>query len=120
MAKNTFCHIEFYVTDLPRARRFYEGLFEWDFRDFGGEHFDMLVFGKGDQHLGGLLRTDSAEPASRPQVWIEADILENYTTKAEGFGGSVLSPRSEVPGVGFSAVLADPDGNPVGLVEFAK
>jgi uncharacterized protein len=117
MAKNTFCHIEFYVRDLAKAQQFYEGLFEWTFRSFGDE---MVVFGIGDQHLGGLVKSDDICDCTKPSIWIEADLLETYMERAVKLGGKVLSGRSEVPSVGWSCALADPDGNPVGLVQFAK
>ena len=117
MAKNTFCHVEFQSTDLKRSQAFYEGLFEWTFRDFGG---DMIVFGLGDQHLGGLQKAEKVTPGNSPSVWIEVDSIENYLAKAPTVGGAVLGPKQPVPSVGFSAMIADPDGNPVGLVQFAS
>lgn len=117
MAKNTFCHVEFQCTDLNRSREFYEGLFEWTFRDFGG---DMIVFGQGDQHLGGLQKAEAVTPGNSPSVWVEVDSIENYLGKAQSLGGKVLGEKNPVPSVGFSAMISDPDGNPVGLVEFAS
>jgi hypothetical protein len=117
MAKNTFCHIEFHCTDMKRAQAFYEGMFEWTFRSFGD---DMVVFGKGDQHLGGLQKADSVTPGASPSVWIEADDLEAYMAKAKSLGGKVVSEKSQVPNVGWSAMVADPDGNHVGLVQFSS
>jgi len=117
MAKNTFCHIEFHSTDLKRSQTFYEGMFDWTFRSFGD---DMVVFGIGDQHLGGLQKHDSFTPGDSPSVWIEADNLESYMAKAEKLGGKIARPKSEVPNVGWSAVVTDPDGNHVGLVQFDR
>lgn len=117
MAKNTFCHIEWFVTDLAKARKFYEGLFEWKFQEFGSE---MIVFGTGDQHLGGLSKKDAVQPGDSPSVWLEVDDLLAYCAKAPGLGGSVIREKTDLPGVGYTAQLADPDGNHVGLVEFAK
>jgi predicted enzyme related to lactoylglutathione lyase len=115
MAKNTFCHIEFQCTDMKRAQAFYEGLFEWTFRSFGDE---MTVFGVGDQHLGGLQKTDHVTPGASPSVWLEVDSIENYLAKAQKLGGKVGKEKSPVPGVGHSAMVTDPDGNHVGIVQF--
>lgn len=115
MAKNTFCHVEFDVTDLERAKGFYGGLFEWSFREFGDE---MVVFGDGTTHLGGLMKKDEVKHGLSPSVWIEVDRIETYLDKASAVGGSVVSGKSEVPHVGWSAVVSDPDGNHVGLVQF--
>ncbi|MEA2554488.1 MAG: uncharacterized protein QOJ65_2664 [Fimbriimonadaceae bacterium] len=117
MAKNTFCHIEFQSTDLERSQKFYQGLFDWSFKDFGG---GMVVFGQGDQHLGGLQKAESVAPGSSPSVWIEVDALEPYLEKAPKLGGQVASEKSPIPNVGWSAMVNDPDGNPVGLVQFSS
>ena len=117
MAKNTFCHVEFQCSDLDQSRKFYEGLFEWTFRDFGG---DMIVFGVGDQHLGGLQKSDNIIPGNSPSVWIEVDSIEDYLAKAKALGGEILSDKSPVPSVGFSAIITDPDANAVGLVQFDR
>ncbi|MBI1757347.1 MAG: VOC family protein [Fimbriimonas ginsengisoli] len=117
MPHNTFCHIEFDSTDLARSQRFFEGLFGWTFRAFGEK---MVVFGLGDQHLGGLQKADNVAPGRSPSVWIEVASLDPMVTKAVGSGGSLERGREEVPGVGWSAVVKDPDGNFVGLVEFSR
>lgn len=115
MPKNTVCHIEFDSTDLKRSRAFYQGLFEWTFKEFGPE---MVVFGVGDSHIGGLQKSNNVSASQSPSVWIEVDELEGYLAKAPALGGSVLRDKHEIPSVGWSAVLADPDGNHVGLVQF--
>ena len=93
MAKNTFCHIEFSCTDLKKSQAFYEGLFEWTFRSFGDE---MVVFGTGEQHLGGLQKVSSVTPGNSPSVWVEVDDLDAYTAKAAKLGGKVLFRRAEL------------------------
>lgn len=115
MAKNTFCHIEFHCTDIKRSQAFYEGLFEWTFRSFGD---DMVVFGVGDQHLGGLQKADKVEAGTSPSVWVEVDSIEGYMEMAKKLGGKVVSEKHPVPSVGWSAMLSDPDGNNVGIVQF--
>lgn len=117
MAKNTFCHVEFQSTDLERSQRFYEGMFEWTFRSFGDE---MVVFGQGDRHLGGLVKAEKVEAGASPSVWIEVDNIEQYLARAPTMGGRATGEKSPVPNVGWSAVLQDPDGNSVGLVEFSS
>ena len=115
MAKNTVCHIEWEVTDLDRAQAFYQALFDWKFQSFGG---NMVVFGTGDTHIGGLSKSESPRKGYSPGVWIEVDDADAYCAKAKAIGGSVLSEKDEVPNVGWSALLGDPDGNPVGIVQF--
>lgn len=115
---NSICHIELEVTDLNRSRAFYEGLFGWKFADFAIP--DMMIFGQGDTHLGGLMRVDEVHAGRSPSIWFRVEDLDGMVARAQELGGSVVSPRSPVPNVGWSACVGDPDGNPVGLVEYSE
>src|SRR5437870_194310 len=113
---HTVCHIEFHATDLARSQAFYEGLFGWTFRAFGPS---MVVFGQGDAHIGGLIKVDEVAAGSSPSVWFDVESIDDTMSRGQALGGGVRLEKSEVPSVGWSAVLVDPDGNGVGLVQFA-
>lgn len=115
-AMNNVCHIEFAVTDMDRAQSFYAAIFGWTFREFMGGQ--MRVFGTGDDHVGGLMLESDVKPGRTPSIWFQVADLNAMVAAALANGGTVLAERSEVPGVGWSAQVADPDGNPVGLVEY--
>lgn len=117
MALHTVCHIEWDVTDLERAQRFYGSLFNWKFDSFGDT---MVVFASGDQHIGGFAKVGTVQAGKSPSVWIEVEDVDAYLPKAVAGGGSVVSPKQPVPHVGFSAVVGDPDGNAIGLVQFTR
>ena len=114
---NTVCHVEFDATDLERSQRFYEGLFGWKFRAFSDE---MVVFGTDEGHIGGLERKETVTPGSSPSVWFQVADIEAYTAKTPSLGGTVIREKTELPHVGWSGQIADPDGNPVGLVQFVE
>ncbi|MBS1709588.1 MAG: VOC family protein [Armatimonadetes bacterium] len=114
---NTVCHIEIEVTNVPRSQAFYEGLFAWTFRSFTDS---MVVFGVGENHIGGLQRVDQVMPGETPSVWIKVADLETLMENAVALGGSVVRGREPVPHVGWSAQLADPDGNRIGIVQYAE
>lgn len=113
---NRVCHVEYEVTDLERAEHFFKTLFGWTFRTFG----DMVVFGDGDDHVGGLTKSDSPRPGATPSIWFDVEDLDGVLAKAADLNAKVLAEKHPLPGIGHSAQIADPDGNPVGLVEFAK
>lgn len=117
MGLHTICHVEYDVTDLERSRAFYEAMFGWNFRQFTD---DMMVFGVGEQHIGGLNRKASVNSGGSPSIWFEVENLDQMLTKATDIGGAIHTAKHEVPHVGWSGVVADPDGNAVGLVQFAK
>lgn len=112
---NTLCHVEFQVTDVARAQAFYEAMFGWNFRQFTP---DMVVFGIGDEHIGGLIRSDEVEIGNSPSLWFKVADLDASVQTARNSGGEGDGEKSEVPGVGYSTVVTDPDGNSVGLVQY--
>lgn len=117
MAHNTVCHIEFPVTDMDRGRRFYEGLFGWNFREFGPS---MVVFGTDEGHVGGLSKADKVEPSPFTHIWIQVSDVDPYLAKAPGLGERVVREKYDIPHVGHGGEISDPDGNPIGLVQFAE
>lgn len=112
---NTICHIEYYVTDLDKAQAFYGGLFGWDFRSFIE---GMVVFGIGDQHIGGLMKTDKVEASKSPAIWFKVADIDAMIAKTVTLGGTTPNEKSQVPGVGWSVTVNDLDGNEVGFVQF--
>jgi len=114
---NTICHIEFESTDLGRSQAFYEALFGWTFRQFTDE---MVVFGQGDKHIGGLQKVASPRTGGSPSIWFDVEDLDAMVEKAMSIGGTLIQPKSEVPHVGWSAQVGDADGNTVGMVQFSE
>jgi len=118
MAKNGFCHVEWSVTDLARAKAFYGGMFEWTFEAFGEGY---LMFTTPNKELGGGLMSGQEIPkGGSPCVYIEVDSIEAYCAKVGDFGGGVFMGKTEIPGMGWFAILTDPDGNCVGIFESAR
>jgi uncharacterized protein len=115
MSINALCHVEYQVTDIDRAQAFFEGLFGWDFRRFTDE---MVVFGQGDAHIGGLQKVAVVEVGTSPSLWFKVTDLDEMSAKARALGGTADESKHPVPGVGWSLSVQDPDGNSVGLVQY--
>lgn len=80
----------------------------------------MVVFGTDEGHVGGLEKVENVTPGTSPSIWFQVGDVDMYVAKVGGLGGRVLKEKSAVPHVGWSAQVADPDGNPVGLVQFVE
>ena len=117
MNYNNLCHVEYLVRDLDRAQAFYQGLFGWDFAAFGD---DMRVFGLQGTHIGGLAKRETVNAGDSPSLWFQVENLDAMMSRAVALGGQIASERSEVPSVGWSGVVTDPDGNAVGLVQYRE
>ncbi len=117
MASNAVCHIEFQVTNLERSKHFYESVFGWDFRSFGG---DMVVFGHNGVHIGGLQKVAVVTAGKSPSVWIEVASAAETMELAIEAGGKTAVEVFAHPQVGITGVFTDPDGNEVGLVQYSE
>ncbi len=117
MAVNGFCHIEFLSTDLNRSLQFFTAVFDWTFSTFSD---GMITFGDGEKHLGGIQLSKPFQTGESPSVWVRVESIEAVLEKANAAGGTLLRGKTELPHVGWSAQISDPDGNPIGLVEFAN
>jgi predicted enzyme related to lactoylglutathione lyase len=56
-------------------------------------------------------------PESRVVNTVEIQDLDGTLTRVTDAGGQVVVPRSPIPGVGWFAQFADPEGNLFGLMQ---
>lgn len=116
-------HFEIHAEDPERAIAFYEELFDWKFRAFGGPlEYWTIVTGPADQPGidGGLLRRQGLAPVPGQAViaWVgtvEVADLDDALATAIAAGGQVVVPKFEIPGVGWIAYCKDTEGNVFGL-----
>ena len=115
MAKGTITHIEFPADDVDRARDFYAAVAGWELTEMEGMP-GYLVFRSEEGHGGGIgKRGESVGRVVR--VYITVDGLEEAHRAAEQHGGSVVTPPSEIPGMGRWAAVKDSEGSEIGLWE---
>ncbi len=109
---NPFVHVELQTQDLGKARKFYQGLFDWKLEDTPME-YTLIHVGEGTG--GGMMKN----PVPRaPSSWLPyvlvADVAAS-TKRAKELGATILKERTEVPGMGWFSVIADPTGAALGL-----
>ena len=106
-------HWEIEAQDPERQRAFYAGLFNWKV----GDGFIMDVepgLGGPEPGPGGHLR---GSDRSGVTLYVQVRDLRASLSKASDLGGTVLSDPFDVPGGPTLAVIVDPEGNPVMLVQ---
>jgi predicted enzyme related to lactoylglutathione lyase len=108
------CFVDTFSPDPDRARRFYEGIFGWEFAGPGplpgdppGQYYVARV---RDAEVAGL----GSMPSSRtPIAWnthVAADDVDAVAALAQTVGGSVVTEPVDAPPAGRLAVIADPVG----------
>lgn len=106
------------VTNLERAAGFYGALFRWTFEPFVEYSADYWIIRDSDQSVDGALVLDeTANTEGRGVViFVEVESLDSSLQRAEELGARIVRPPKLITEeAGAFAVLADPDGNPIGL-----
>jgi len=109
---------EIIARDQQAAMRFYGDVFNWSF-DTGASGFAYVRFGAGaDASLGGIGQADPTIPGFEPghNFYLMVDRLEPVIERATQAGGHCTMVPTAIDGYRF-AMIADPEGNPVGLLE---
>ncbi len=88
-------------------RTFYKKIFDWRFTPTGQIELDVL------QPLRAAIRQDPKEK----RLYVGVPDVTACLEAIERAGGSIDTPRFEVPGLVVLGLFRDPAGNPMGLVE---
>ena len=118
MAHGEINHIEFPADDPERAMRFYTAVAGWEFSAMDGMP-DYWVFSAAKGY-GGAVGKRGVSTGQVVRDYIEVDSIEAALEAAERTAGSVKEPKTEIPGMGWFAVVIDPEGSEVGLFQGAN
>jgi predicted enzyme related to lactoylglutathione lyase len=112
---NPVMHFEILADDPSLVRGFYLDLFGWQATDYPGMDYALLSSGHDKGASGGLSAASPALPRGLA-VYVQVEDIAAVLARAHTLRpGAVLQEPYEVPGVGRFALLADPEGNRVGL-----
>jgi predicted enzyme related to lactoylglutathione lyase len=115
------CFVDTLSHDVEAAKRFYAGIFGWEFAGPGaipddppGEYYVARVGGDDVAAVG-------TQPASVPltawNTYIAVRSADEAAADARAGGGTVVAEPFDVPPAGRMAVVADPSGATVGVWE---
>ncbi|HZP78763.1 MAG TPA: VOC family protein [Pseudolabrys sp.] len=108
---NPFVHVELATQDLPKARSFYQSLFDWKFEDHdmgGGQTYTLVKVGDGTG--GGMMKHPMANAPSAWLAYVGVDDVRAATAKAKSLGATIIRDVTEVPGAGEFSIFVDPTG----------
>lgn len=118
-----FIWYELMTTDAEAANRFYSAVVPgWSFGERVPVDIDYRMIERSDGgNAGGVMQLDEAmrQNGARP-AWlgyVGVGDVDATVREIEAKGGSVLMPAWDVPGVGRLAMIADPQGNPLYLMD---
>lgn len=119
-------HFEIPADDVEGAKSFYGSVFDWDLNTMQmaeGEYTIVTTTPVDDSMMptepgainGGLMQRSDETPS--PVITIDVDDIEQSLKDVEAAGGSTVTPRTAIPGMGAFGYFKDPEGNIMGLWE---
>ncbi|MFL1012952.1 VOC family protein [Flavisericum labens] len=120
MKKNMVGWFEIPVSDMDRAKAFYEMVFnvKIDIHDFGGMLMGWFPFAEGKEGAAGtLIKQESYIPSEEGTlVYFICDDVQIELDRIEGAGGKIYQPKTQIsPEHGYMGVFIDTEGNRVAL-----
>ena len=120
-------HFEIPADDQARAKAFYGSVFGWQIRTMEEMDYTILTTTPVDEQTqmptepgainGGMMKRSAETPS--PVLTVGVDSVDDSLKQVEAAGGSVVTPKTAIPGMGAFAYFKDTEGNVLGLWESA-
>ncbi|MHC6592252.1 VOC family protein [Arthrobacter sp. C152] len=117
-------HFEIPADDPQRAKAFYEQALGWRIEPVPGMDYNMVITAGMDEAgqsttpgaiNGGMMAREGQ--ITSPVITIDVPDIDATLKSVAELGGSVVIPKNEVPGMGYTAYFKDSEGNLMGLWE---
>jgi len=112
---------ELWTPEPPAARAFYEAVVGWQIAPGAAPTFYDMIGNADGGFTGGVLplSPDMAAAGARPGWlgYVGVDDIDAAVAHVRALGGGVRIPRMEIPGTGIFAMITDPDGAPLYLMQ---
>ena len=116
---NALNWFEIPVSDVARAKKFYETIFEIEMFTMDMMGMQMVMFPSESPKSGGaLVKSDSHKPSTEGSVvYLNGNPnLQIVLDKVESAGGKITLPKTDIGKEnGFMAFIIDSEGNSVGV-----
>lgn len=112
------CHFEIPADNVQTLAGFYTELFGWRVTAVPGmEDAYWFVRPSADESVlaGGMTTREAPDQGILNYVLVED--VDAYAARAQELGATILVGKTEVPGMGWFAIMNDPQGNRLGIFE---
>ena len=106
-------HVEISAKDRKALSKFYADVFGWEIKHL--DEMDYLTFETGEGVGGGFNPVSEQTPVGTITFYIHTDNVTQSLKVVEQAGGTIISPKMEIPNMGKFGLFRDPQGNLVGL-----
>jgi predicted enzyme related to lactoylglutathione lyase len=124
MKKNSVAHFEIYADDPDQLEQFYTSLFDWKIERMPNMDYRLIKTVDTDAKgmptqpggiNGGLMKRPAGYEGRAWVNYVNVESLEASIDRAQKLGAKMMKGKSPVPGMGWFAMLIDPQGNPFAL-----
>ena len=121
MMEGDIVHYEIPAKNPAKLSKFYAEVVGWKFSDSGipGMKYWLIKTSTKTQLPSGGMYKKSANDTG-PRTYVTVKNIDASTKKLQKNGGKVLVPKQAVPGMGWSVVAVDIEGNPLGLFQIDR
>jgi len=113
MSNHPIVHVEISSKDRVASGKFYNELFGWEVRQIPEMQYATFETGSVG---GGFNPVREDYPAGTISLYVNTEDIEATLVKVQELGGKILAHKTEIPGVGWFGLFADPTGNMLGLL----
>jgi predicted enzyme related to lactoylglutathione lyase len=113
--------------DIERAKKFYTEIFGWNIGETEIPGYQLVKTTETDDNNlpkergainGGLYERFNSD--ERTEITIEVSSIDDYLKKIEDLGGSTVTGKIPINGIGFYAEFFDTENNIIGLFQDIK
>ncbi len=112
---NPVVHFEIQSTEPERSREFFREVFGWQVEVAHEMGYGLVTTGSDSGINGGIEASPTGE--NQVMIYIEVEDIQGYLDRAVGAGAGVIMPVTSIPGAVTFAVISDPAGAVVGIVD---
>lgn len=119
---NSVAWFEIYVNEMPRAKKFYEDVFQIEMFPMPNptaDELEMVVFPyeMGSQDTAGSLvkMTGVEAGANSTVIYFASEDCTTEENRVEAAGGKIFRPKMSIGEHGFVTLFFDTEGNMIGL-----
>lgn len=126
MKNNPVVHFEIYADDPDKLRQFYTDMFDWTIEPVPDMDYAYIKTIDVDEQgmpmqaggiNGGLLKRPAEYTGRGWMNYVSVDSIDAAIERAQKLGAKVMKGKMPVPGMGWFAMLTDPQGNMFALWE---
>lgn len=118
--KNAISWFEIPVTDISRAKKFYDTVLEIEIQemDMPGMKYGMFPYDRDNNGVGGgLVQMEGVSPSAEGlTLYLNGgNDLTAPLGRVEAAGGKIIQPKTDIGENGFMAMFIDTEGNRLAL-----